>query len=103
MWTSEVLTFTGELNRSCTADIVMGMHAGSYYYAGGFDDWFLDCASDLTAADLAEYFLSSRYANAGDMSANVDGLTEPGTVTLRATDGVTLKVGSLQPYLPLVH
>lgn len=95
VWTSEVLSFTGDLNRSCTADIVMGMHAGSYYYAGGFDDWFLDCASDMTAADLAEYFLSSRCANAGDMSANVDGLTEPGIVTLRATSGAYPESGQL--------
>lgn len=88
VWTSEVLTFTGELNRSCTADIVMGMHAGSYYYAGGFDDWFLDCASNMTAEDLVEYFLMSLCANAGDMSENVDGLTEPGAVSLRATEGI---------------
>ena len=29
---------------------------GSYWYAGGFDDWFLDCDSELTADDLADYF-----------------------------------------------
>ena len=73
----------------------MGMHADTYYYAGGFDDWFLDCDSDMTAADLAEYFLSSLCANAGDMSKNVDGLTEPGAVTLRATDGVYPESGQL--------
>lgn len=37
VWKSNVLTFTGELNRSCVADLIIGMHAGSYYYAGGFD------------------------------------------------------------------
>lgn len=73
----------------------MGMHADTYYYAGGFDDWFLDCDSDMTAADLAEYFFSSLCANAGDMSENVDGLTEPGAVTLRATDGVYPESGQL--------
>ena len=92
---SDVLTFTGDLNTSCTADLIMGMHADTYYYAGGFDDWFLDCDSDMTAADLAEYFLSSLCANAGDMSENVDGLTEPGAVTLRATDGVYPESGQL--------
>ena len=90
-----MLTFTGTLNRSCTADIVMGMHADTYYYAGGFDDWFLDCNSQMTAEDLAEYFLSSLCANAGDMSENVDGLTEPGSVTLRSTDGVYPESGQL--------
>ena len=95
VWISDVLTFTGTLNRSCTADIVMGMHADTYYYAGGFDDWFLDCNSQMTAEDLAEYFLSSLCANAGDMSENVDGLTEPGSVTLRSTDGVYPESGQL--------
>ena len=95
VWTSEVLTFTGDLNPSCTADIVMGMHADTYYYAGGFDDWFLDCDSDMTAEDLKNYFLSSLCANAGDLSENVDGLTEPGAVTLRATDGVYPESGQL--------
>jgi len=46
-WISAVYSFTGELNRSSTADIVLGMHAGSYWYAGGFDDWFLDTDSEL--------------------------------------------------------
>lgn len=95
VWTSEVLTFTGDLNPSCTADLVMGMHADTYYYAGGFDDWFLDCDSDMTAEDLKNYFLSSLCANAGDLSENVDGLTEPGSVTLRATDGVYPESGQL--------
>lgn len=95
VWTSDVLTFTGTLNSSCTADIVMGMHADTYYYAGGFDDWFLDCDSDMTAEDLKNYFLSSLCANAGDLSENVDGLTESGTVTLRATDGVYPESGQL--------
>ena len=40
VWASEVFTFTGELNRSCTADLILGMHADSYWYAGGLDDWF---------------------------------------------------------------
>ena len=34
IWLSPIRSFTGELNRSCTADIVMGMHADAYYYAG---------------------------------------------------------------------
>lgn len=41
VWASEKLSFTGELNRSCTADLILGMHADSYWYAGGLDDWFL--------------------------------------------------------------
>ena len=56
VWVSAALSFTGELNRSCTADLIMGMHANSYWFAGGFDDWFLDCDSQLTAEDLADYF-----------------------------------------------
>lgn len=87
VWISAELTFTGELNRSCTADLIWGMLASSYWYAGGFDDWFLDCDSDLTAEGLADYFRSAICANAGDTSSAVDGITEPGAVTLRATGG----------------
>lgn len=78
VWASEVLSFTGELNRSCTADLILGMHADSYWYAGGLDDWFLDCDTQLTAEDLENYFLSSLCANRGDTSGDVDGITEPG-------------------------
>lgn len=95
VWISEKLTFTGELNRSCTADLIMGMHADSYWYAGGFDDWFLDCDSQLTAEDLADYFKGSLCANGGDMGGAVDALTEAGGVTLRAADGVYPETGQL--------
>ncbi|MDD4458744.1 MAG: phage tail protein [Proteiniphilum sp.] len=87
VWKSSALTFTGELNRSCTADLIWGMLNSSYWYAGGFDDWFLDCDSELTADDLMDYFRSAVMANAGDTTGDVDGLTEPGTVTLRASSG----------------
>ena len=36
-----------------------------------------------------DYFRSSLMANAGDTSGSVDGITEPGAVTLRASGGVT--------------
>lgn len=95
VWQSSVLTFTGELNRSCVADLIWGMHADSYWYAGGFDDWFLDCDSDLTADDLAEYFLESLSANGADLTGDVDALTTPDVVTLRATDSVYPSSGQL--------
>lgn len=88
VWKSSTLTFTGELNRSCTADLIWGMLNSSYWYVGGFDDWFLDCDSELTADDLMDYFRSAVMANAGDTTGTVDGITEPGTVTLRASSGV---------------
>jgi phage minor structural protein len=88
VWKSSALTFTGELNRSCTADLIWGMLNSSYWYAGGFDDWFLNCDSELTADDLMDYFRSAVMANAGDTTGTVDGITEPGTVTLRASSGV---------------
>lgn len=95
VWKSNVLTFTGELNRSCVADLVIGMHADTYYYAGGFDDWFLDCDSSLTADDLMDYFKSTLLCNGGDSGSDVDALTEPGCVTLKATDGVYPESGVL--------
>ena len=95
VFVSDVLTFTGTLNTECVADLVMGMHAGTYYYAGGFDDWFLDCDSDMTADDLVSYFLGSLCANGGDMSGSIDALTEPGTAMLLASDGVYPESGQL--------
>ena len=88
VWKSDVLTFTGELNRSCVADLVIGMHADTYYYAGGFDDWFLDCDSALTADDLVDYFRATVLCNGADSSSDVDALTDVSGVTLKATDGV---------------
>lgn len=95
VWTSSKLSFTGELNQSCTADLILGMHADSYWYAGGLDNWFLDCDTQLTAEDLETYFLSSLCANGGDTAGDVDGMTEPGTVMLRASNGVYPSEGVL--------
>lgn len=95
VWKSNVLTFTGELNRSCVADLIIGMHAGSYYYAGGFDDWFLDCDSPLTADDLADYFSSTLLCNAADSTANVVTLPDESGVTLKAANGVYPESGIL--------
>ena len=95
VWKSSALTFTGELNRSCTADLIWGMFNSSYWYAGGFDEWFLDCDSELTADDLMDYFRSSVMANAGDTTGDVDGLTEENAVVLRASSGVYPSEGIL--------
>lgn len=84
LWVSDEDTFTGELNRSCTADIIMGMHADTYYYAGGLDDWFLDVDSELTMDDLAAFFHGSCAANGGDMAGAVDALSGGG-VCIRKT------------------
>lgn len=95
VWKSEVLTFTGTLNASCTADLVIGMHADTYYYAGGFDEWFLDCDSPLNADDLVDYFNAIILCNGADSSADVDALTDASGVTLKATDGVYPESGIL--------
>ena len=49
----------------------------------------------MTAEDLAEYFKVTLFANGGDMSGDVDALTEPGSVTLRSSDGAIHPAGSL--------
>ena len=87
IWTSPIRSFTGELNKTCTADIVMGMHANTYYYAGGLDDWFYEKDSNLTIDDLIDHFKNSMMANGGDLTSNVDALTETGYVLLRKIDG----------------
>jgi predicted phage tail component-like protein len=86
VYLSDLLTFTGTLNHSCTADLIFGMHADSYWYAGSFDDWFLDCHSSLTADDVATWFKESLSANAADSDESVDGLTTLGKVSLKAAD-----------------
>ena len=88
VWTSSALTISGTLNRSCTADLVWGMLNTSYWYAGGFDDWFLDCDSDLTTDDIAEWFLKSLSANGADTDSDVDGLDAEDTVTLKGAGGI---------------
>jgi phage minor structural protein len=83
VWTAPIRTFTGTLNPSCTANIVMGMHADTYYYAGGFDEWFFETDSDLTIEDMVIRFRQAMMANGGDTSGDVDAITESGAVTLR--------------------
>lgn len=78
LWVSDEYTFTGELNHSCTADLILGMHANAYYYAGGLDDWFLDVDSELTMDDLAAFFRGSCTANGGDTAGTVDALSGDG-------------------------
>lgn len=95
VWISSALTINGTLNRSCTADLVWGMLNTSYWYAGAFDDWFLNCDADVTADDIAEWFLKSLSANGADTDADVDGLTTEDAVTLKATDSVYPSSGVL--------
>lgn len=90
-----IRSFTGELNPSCTADIVMGMYADSYYFAGGFDDWFYETDSDLTIDDLKAHFLSGLLANGADVDSSVDAISNLGSVTLKQTDGVYAESGVL--------
>jgi len=85
VWTAPVRNYSGVLNPSCTANIVLGMHADTYYYAGGLDDWFFETDSDLTIGDLERYFRQAIMANGGDTSGNVDALVEPGAVLLKRT------------------
>jgi predicted phage tail component-like protein len=95
VWISDETSYSGELNRSCTADLIWGMHADSYWFAGNFDDWFLDCDSSLTADDIALWFQESLSANAADSTADVDGLTSSDAVTLKATNSVYATSGYL--------
>jgi len=96
VWTAPVRTFSGVLNPSCTANIVMGMHADTYYYAGGFDDWFFETNSNLTVEDLARYFRQSLLANGADSTANIDALTEAGAVLLKRTNNDYAASGVLE-------
>lgn len=96
IWISPKRTFTETLNPSSTADIIFGMHANQYYYAGGFDDWFIETHSLLTIEDLKNHFLQALLAVGGDTSGTVDAITEPGVVTLRKkTDNTYPESGQL--------
>jgi len=103
VWLAPVRTFAGTINQTCTADIVIGMHADTYWYAGGIDDWFFEIDSEMTILDLERYFRQSVMANGGDTSGNVDALTEPNAVTLRKTVMFILRVGFLQKSQQTVH
>lgn len=94
-WVSPTYSFTGTLNTTCTADLIMGMHADAYWYAGRFDDWFFDMDSSLTVDDLIDYFNGSLLTNGGDMGGAVDALSVPGVVSLRETEGVYPTEGTL--------
>lgn len=96
VWKAPKRTFTGTLNPTCSADIIIGMHANQYYYAGGFDDWFIETESQLTIDDLERYFRQAQLANGGDTSGAVDAITIPGAVTLRkASDNTYPASGQL--------
>ncbi len=94
-FSTSLYSYTGTLNPSCTADIVLGMHDNSYYFAGGMDDWFFETDTDLTIEDLREYFLSALCANGGDSESAVDAISSPGSVTLRASNGAYPASGTL--------
>lgn len=95
IWKAPVRSFSGDLNQNCSADIIIGMHSDQYYYAGGFDDWFIETASSLTIDDLERYFRNAIMANGGDTSGEVDALTIPDAVTLKATSGAYTESGQL--------
>lgn len=96
VWISPVRSYTGELNPSCTANIVLGMHASTYWYAGGLDDWFFETDSKLIIQDLTVYFRQAMLGNGGSSTANVDALTEPGSVMLKKTNNVYAESGVLE-------
>ena len=98
VWTSPVRTFTGTLNPSCVANIEMGRHTDTYWYAGGLDDWFFETNSKLTVEDLALYFRQAMLANGGNTSSDVgvDALTESGAVILKRTDNKYAESGVLE-------
>ncbi|MDL2318579.1 phage tail protein [Eubacteriales bacterium OttesenSCG-928-A19] len=96
VWVSPLNTFTDDPNPSCTANIVLGMHANQYWYAGGLDEWFFETDSALTIEDLRTYFYQSLLGNGADNAASVDAYTEPGSVMLRNDSGVYRSSGQLE-------
>lgn len=96
LWTAPLRTIAGEINRSCVANIEIGRHTNTYWYAGGVDDWFFETNSQLTIDDLTHYFRQSLLANGADSTADVDALTEPGNVILKRTDNAYAESGVLE-------
>lgn len=95
IWTAPKRTFTGVLNPSCTANIVLGMQASIYWYAGGLDEWFFETGSNLTIEGLALRFRQAMMANGADTSGAVNAHTEPGAVTLRKINNEYPENGAL--------
>jgi phage minor structural protein len=96
LWTGPVRSITGEINRSCVANIEIGRHTDTYWYAGGIDEWFFETDSRLEMDDLVHYFRQSLLANGADSDANVDALSEPGSVVLKRTEGSYAESGILE-------
>ena len=96
LWTAPLRTFTGEINRSCVANIEIGRHTDTYWYAGGVDDWFFETGSSLTVDDLAQYFRQSLLGNGGDSAADIDAITDAGIVTLKRTGTAYAESGTLE-------
>lgn len=96
VWTSPVRSYTGTLNPNCVANIEIGRHIDTYWYAGGVDDWFFETDSKLTVDELTQYFRQSMLGNGGDSSADVDALSEPGAVLLKRTNNAYAESGILE-------
>ncbi|MDL2318565.1 phage tail protein [Eubacteriales bacterium OttesenSCG-928-A19] len=96
VWISPLNSFNGDLNPNCTANIVLGMHANQYWYAGGMDDWFFETDSKLTMEDLERYFRQAMLATGGDVDSGVDSITSPGDVLLRKTNDQYVSTGTLE-------
>lgn len=94
-WRTPVQSFTGELNLSCVANIEIGRHTDTYWYAGGVDEVFFETDSALTMDDLERHFRNAQMANGAASTADVDAWTEPGVVTLKATNGAYPTSGEL--------
>lgn len=96
VFTAPKRSFTGELNPSCTANIVLGMHADQYYFAGGLDDWFFETDSTLTVDGLIRYFRQALLANGGDVNSDVDALSEPSSVLLKKDNSGYIPSGAVE-------
>ncbi len=87
-WVSPTHPFTGTLNPILHGDIIMGMHADAYWYAGDLMTGFSYGFQSLQMNNLIYYFNGSLLTNGGDMGGTVDALTVPGVVSLRETESV---------------
>ena len=95
-YTSPVRTYNTPMNTASEADLLIG--AWDYEHEGNMtcasmlvDDVFIETDSNLTAFLLERQFLTSRVADAGNITCDV--WSNPGTVTLKNIDGAYPPVG----------
>lgn len=82
VYKSPIRNIEGTVNRSCTADLYVGMLEGDAFFSGTIDDLFYEKNTEHNIETMERYFYSSIAGNGGDVENEVDGISVSGSVIL---------------------